>query len=685
MSQGRLERETAGRTARGRVVMTPLAGGARVLLLVLACGLAGSAPARGDTPEAPLPADSAGVRPLVEAGIVLLPNAGTRPAQAVQPPSDLHDLSAWIDYRLHGHVEALPYQSRLFYRRGLLLHRSGNREEALRLVYGAIELDPQYVAPHLTLASWLLLSSPSQALLHYAVVLEIARKSFMMQLGLAANSIYLGLQALLIALIVAGFMILAMHQAELRHAWHERLGQRLTPTTARWWAAGLLVLPFLLGFGPVLPTVLLLALLWPLLRRNERFVFVVLALFLGTAPLTMSALDTLAAPLRENRAPYYGISMVERAPYRESTHQRLRALAAAHPDDGFVQFALGWTARRGGALAEAEQAYRHALERWPGDDRVLTDLGNTLAMQGRTDDAVAAYDRALQVNPANAAAHFNRAQLKTLQFDFREATEDLSRASALDFDMVKSFQGQQTDDGYLPLVDQWLSPATMWNAMPPIRLGGDLAPSLPPFWRSRIEFSGWPFSAAAIVLTILALMLGVRLNHGIPLRRCSNCGAVVCRRCAERRRERALCPNCAAIEARAESQEFGRVLLAQHRRQHAWITRLGRTALATLLPGYGLILYRRMISGLATLTCAAVLASLWLGFAGPFPYESGLHLPEAALPVPILVGLTIAVYLSSLIGYFSNVARARAQAAYLAAPTRSRAVQATERHPAAAA
>jgi hypothetical protein len=43
------------------------------------------------------------------------------------------------------------------------------------------------------------------------------------------------------------------------------------------------------------------------------------------------------------------------------------------------------------------------------------------------------------------------------------------------------------------------------------------------------------------------------------------------------------------------------------------------------------------------------------------------------------------LYAFSLIGYFANVARARAQAASLAAPTRSRAAQATARQPAAAA
>jgi tetratricopeptide (TPR) repeat protein len=654
-----------------------------VLLAVLCLA---SPAATQDRPAGPGAAGSAGVHGArVEAGIVQLPNAGTVPVTPAAAPRDLKDLAAWIDYKLHGHVESLPYHARLFYRRGLLAHQSGNEEEALRLVHGAAELDPSYAAPHLKLASWLLTRSPSQALLHYAIVLDLARRNFLMQIGLAANSIYLALQAVLLALIAAGLLIICMHQAELRHTWSDRLVQRLSPITVRWWSWGLLALPFLLGLGPVLPTVTFLALLWPVLKRNERFVFVMLALFLATAPLTISALDTLAAPLRTGSAPYYGATMLEHAPYRASAHARLRDLAEAHPDNGFVQFALGWTARRGGAIAEAEAAYRRALVRWPDQDGILNNLGTTLALQGRTDEALEAYERATRINAKNAAAHYNRAQLKTLQFDFREASDGLSRASALDFDLVKNYQAQQTDDGYLPLIEQWLAPQMFWSAMPPVWLGAVEAPSLPPLWRSRIEFSGWPFSVAALVLTALALALGMRMHRAIPLGACSNCGAVVCRRCAERRRERALCPGCAALEARAESQEFGRVLLSQHRRRHEQLAHLVRTALATLVPGFGLLAFRRVAPALALFIAAAALGSIWLGSVGPFPYEPGLHLADTAIPAPVMIGLTILLYLCSLIGYFSNAARARAQAAYVAAPTRSRAAQATDRRPAAAA
>jgi tetratricopeptide (TPR) repeat protein len=616
---------------------------------------------------------------LVESGFVRLPHAGANPPAMLAPPEDASDLGQWLDFKLRAHVDALPYRARLFYRSGLLMDQSGNREEALRLVHGAVELDPGYVAPHLTLAAWLLTSSPSQAILHYAIVLDIARKNFLMQLGVSANAIYLGVQAVVLGLVFAGLLIVILHQAELRHAWAERLSRTLSPVSARTWAWALLLIPFMLGLGPVLPTALFLAILWPMLKRNERFVFICLSLVLITAPVTVAVLDRLGTPVRPGSPPYYGIARMERVPYRAADHERLRGLAEQHPGNPFVHFALGWTARRGGSIAESERAYREVLKHWPEEDRTIINLGNALAMQGRIDEAVDAYRRATEIHPGNAAAHFNYSQIMTQRFEFREATDALSRASALDFEMVKAFQSQQTNDGYMPLVDQWLPPRVFWTAMPAIDLSLRNAPSIPPLWRSRIELSGWGFSAASLVAIVLALAFGAWQHRGIPMHGCSNCGNVVCRRCAERRRERALCRKCASIEARAESADFGRVLLAQHRRQHQHGLHLMRTAIATLIPGVGLLAFRRVAPALAIFVLSAGTASIWMGLVGHFPYEMTLHLPDETVPVPVLATVTALLYLVSLAGYFGNVARARAQAAYLSTPSRSRAAQATER------
>ena len=604
---------------------------------------------------------------------------------ALQAPPNLNDIAAWLEYRAHNHIAALPQESRVFYRRGLQVHQSGSGEEAIRLVRGATELDPEFVAPHLTLAAWFLLREPSQALLQYAAVLDMVRQSFVVQLAMVANALYLALQALFLGLVSAALLVVWIRNAELRHIWAEQLGRFISPGSARAWAWSFLLLPFALGLGIALPTATLLGLLWPTLRLRERALFVALVAMLGTAPWTTAAIDRLSVPLRPEQLPLFGIPALASEPYSQERQQQLQALAAAHPDNPFAQFGLGWEARRGGDLHTAEAAYRRAFELWPGNDRVMNNLGNTLAMQGRTEEAVALFKRATTANALNAAAYFNASQIYTQRFDYRGATEALSRASAINFDLVKSYQSQATDDGLLPLVDQWLAPRTFWEALSLEARSATGRGVLPPAWRTRLECSGWMFSALAALLSLAAAVLGTLQHRGMPLRTCSNCGGVVCRRCAQRRRETALCAACAAAEARAETPEFARVFLGQRHRRSLRRHNLLRTALSTLIPGYGWLATGRVFAPLMLLTFSAALASPWIGLGAPFSYEPRLSLATREIPIPILIGCWIAIYALSLVGYFKQARRHRAREAEQKAPVRSRNLSPTDRRADAAA
>ncbi len=590
----------------------------------------------------------------------------------VPPPGDMNDLPAWLDYRARNHLAGLPLEARLFYRRGLVLAESGDRDDAVRLVRGAAELDPAFIAPHLTLASWLLLREPSQALLHYASVIDLGRQNFLLQLALLGNALYLAYQSLFLALLAAGLILLGLHNRELRHALAERLARFASPTTARWWVWVILALPFVAGFGLALPTMFFLGLLWPSLKISERTVFVCLLGILVGAPWAVGSLDHLGVPLREGQPPFHAVPLVATESPSNDQQERLAALGRRNPDNPFLQFAAAWTARRNGDLPAAEAGYRRALQLWPDDDRVLNNLGNVLAMQGRTDEALESFRRAGVVNQANAAAAFNASQIYTQRFDFRAATEALSRAAALNFDLVKTYQSLASDDGDLPLVDQWIAPRSFWAALSAGQgeAAGRGAP--PPAWRSSIEASGWGFSAAAILLALIALIVGARTQSAVPLRTCSNCGAIICRRCACRRRETALCPACATVEARAETPDFGRVLLLQHRSQVRRSRRRLRTALALLIPGYGLLTFRRVLPAVLLLAVSAALVAVAAGFSTPFSYETRIAAPVQELPFAIQLGAWAAIYAISIMGYFGSLGRADAAEAAQAAPVRSR-------------
>lgn len=605
----------------------------------------------------------------------------TAPVVASAPvrPRDLRHVQEWVDYRTAAHLASLPNEARLFYRRGLMARQAGQFESAVLDVRGAAELDPSYVEPHLTLASWALVREPSQALLQYATVVDLLRQNFSLQLNLVANAAILLLEALFVGLLGAGGIVVWLRRRDLTHAWQEDLARFASENGARWWAPALVILPFLAGFGLTLPALFFLGYLWPHLRVRERTLFVLLLAFVAAMPLTLRGVERMSLPLHENTEPFYSVPTLENQPYTADRETRLAQLAAAHDTNPILQFGLAWTARRGAHLDVAERAYRRALALWPDNDRVWNNLGNVVAIAGRTDEALRCYEKAAALNPENAAPLFNASQLYTQRFEYALATAALSKASALNFELVRTYQSQVSADGLLPLVDQWLTPAVFWRALRDATLPRDLGGSLPLSLRRNIESSGWPFSLAAVALATLGLFLGFRQQRTLPLRACSNCGTTVCRRCAERRREHALCAACVRIEAQGETSEFSRVMLSRHRFARQRRLHHVRMALATLVPGYGLLAHRHVFTAVGLLSTTYLLARAWLGSPPPFAIEPRLAVSTQEIPPIVVLACFAAVLAVSVLGYMHLAARERAREAALAASQRGRITQSTRR------
>ena len=565
---------------------------------------------------------------------------------------DLRDLDQWLEQKAQSQQVAMPAEARLAYRRGLIAWKAHQEAQAVSLLRGASNLDPSFVAPHLTLGWWFLTREPSQALLSWASFLHRLKEDFTLQLGLAANAMFFGLHALFFGLLAAALILVGLHQHELRHVWSERLGIVLAPRSAKIWSWVFLMMPWVLGLGAALPALVMLAMLWPLLKARERLVFVVLAAMVGAAPLAPSLLGRLALPLRSEGAPYYGVAALDQRDYSPEDHERVARLATQNADNPYLHYALGWLARRAGDLDGAEAAYRRTLELWPTSDEALNNLGNLLAMQGRFDEALKSYRNAEEADPRNAAAYFNASQVHTRLFDYRAASDAVARASALDFELVKTYQARSGESGDLPLVDEWIDPPVFWATLlhTPQR---DIVPALPVAWRAMIETSGWPFAIATLFLTLLGLGLGWWWQVKIPLRACSNCDRPVCRRCAQRMREVALCPECSVIAARAESGEFGRVLLLGRRRQVERARSIARTIGAGLVPGLGLLARRRVFTSLMLLSVSAWLVSHWLDLRAPFTLagEFGRATAGADWGIPVCALL---VYGLSLLGYLGT-------------------------------
>ena len=632
------------------------------------------------TPDRPTPV----VRP--EANRIA--PAATKPAErepvSHAAPTDLRDVTAWVAWKTQQQLVALPIEARLFYRRGLMARQSGQDPEAVANVRGAIELDPSFLAPHLTLAGWFLFTDPAQTLIHWAVIVDRVRRDFTVQLDAVANVLGLGLEALFVGLLAAGLIVVWLRRQQLAHGLEEHLATVISPVTARWWVPVMLALPFLAGLGLTLPVLGLMAFLLPHLRLRERVLFGLLGAASVLAPFALSTLDRFTLALRTNAPPYYEAPLIEHAAWDAATQARLEACAQRDPESGFAQFALAWHARQGGQLDVAERAYRAALSAWPEHPAVLTDLGNVLAMRGHSDEALVLYRRAVQRDATNAAAHFNASQLLTRRFDYAGAGDELRQASAIDFDMVKQFQSRSGAAGMLPLVDVWPAPSTFWGALS--RAAAPRGPQpLPLLLRGRIEAAGWPFSLAAIAFMV-AGWLGGRWEHRrLPLRTCSNCGVVVCRRCARRRREAALCPECDRVSGGSETQEYSRTLLLQHRARRRDTERYVRTGLAALVPGYGLLAHHRVAGPVAMLSATWLLARLAFSSVLPFAVTPRLTIPGSELPHVFVLLALGAVYAWSLAAYALVMTIERHREQQLDAATHGRLAQASRRQSSMAA
>src|SRR6185295_10951614 len=149
---------------------------------------------------------------------------------------------------------------------------------------------------------------------------------------------------------------------------------------------------------------------------------------------------------------------------------------------------------------------------------------------------------------------------------------------------------------------------------------------------------------------------------------------VLCRRCSERRREVALCRSCATQAGRAESNAFSDALLHSRKRRAHRIDRSIRTALASLLPGYGALAFGQIGAAVTLALPAAFLTAWTIGVRGPFGSEHEFGLGSASEAFGVVVPWMV-LYGVSILGFVLRQARIDAQESIR--PVRARVAQPT--------
>jgi hypothetical protein len=263
------------------------------------------------------------------------------------------------------------------------------------------------------------------------------------------------------------------------------------------------------------------------------------------------------------------------------------------------------------------------------------------------------YKQAITLAPRRRPATQSRAALPRACWPRRAG---VAQATALDFDLVRNLQARSS--GQAMALAEEDQPNTQWQAV----RAADVHPSpvVLPAWQPWFESRGLAVAVWTVLFAILGLALGLVLHHQLPARICGNCAATVCRRCATRRRDQVLCVECATLVTTATTPEFGRLLLFKRRRETRRRVGQVRTAIAVLIPGYGVLAFDRLLLGWFFLASAGLCALLVLSGHAPFPYDPRIFTGPAPVRRLAVIGFAL-TYALSLLTYLSLHGHARVE------------------------
>jgi Flp pilus assembly protein TadD len=123
---------------------------------------------------------------------------------------------------------------------------------------------------------------------------------------------------------------------------------------------------------------------------------------------------------------YVGYMYAERGQNLDEAVSLINKALALEPDNGYFIDSLGWAYYQQGRYGEAVRELKRAVDRAKEDPVIFEHLGDALIKGGFDEDAAAAWEKALQLDPA---ADGIKKKLDDLRARLRRAQSDRSKAS----------------------------------------------------------------------------------------------------------------------------------------------------------------------------------------------------------------------------------------------------------------
>jgi len=550
--------------------------------------------------------------------------------------------------RMERNVESLGNVGLAFVARGAAKLQAGERDEAEQVFATAVALAPGLPDSHAGLAKALLKKGLLGVLPSINATLDGFSAFLATGLG-SQNFRDLATLGAFAAAFAAAWAIAAAlllrRGGLLLHDLREWLG----PAHHRSASIALLLLLLLLpvatfqGWG-WLP-LWWLALLFAYVDVRER----ALALAIGACALIVEpGVSALDERLRTARNPLYhaALAATESVPDAAAI-ARLEAARQRDPQDRDLVYLVGAARKRAGRYEDAAELYRQTLAVDPQDALARNNLANIEFVRGSYDSARARYKTGTgSTLPAVAATSYYNLSLAHLQkFEYQDYNAAKSNADRLAPGLVSDYDRWRYDTGDYAVVDLGLSKGDVWDKFKGAESGvaarnllhGTVPPSsslLPDALLNR-------FVVALALSALAGLLLARWRGRKAFTLHCRRCGTAFCRLCHLGQVQGGLCSQCYhlfvvrdGVSAPVRNRKLAEVQEADSRRER--VMRI----LSLVSPGAGQIYAGWTLRG-------ALIALAWYAILGLLAASRVVPFTEVAPAIappwpPLAAGLTLA-------------------------------------------
>ena len=123
---------------------------------------------------------------------------------------------------------------------------------------------------------------------------------------------------------------------------------------------------------------------------------------------------------------YVGYMYAERGQNLDEAVQLISKALEIEPENGYFIDSLGWAYYQQGRYPEALRELKRAAERAKDDPVIFDHLGDALAKNGLSEDAVAAWEKSLQLDPNSDGV---KGKIEDMKANLRRLKGERSKAS----------------------------------------------------------------------------------------------------------------------------------------------------------------------------------------------------------------------------------------------------------------